>query len=122
VRAIFAASSAEGSAVGQAGARPADEEEKQEVDADKASGDEPSAAESAAGSARGAPDPANGAPVEEEDAEAAEARAYEEEVVRQIARDESACPERAQLEKVLRLKRRFRVIKTATTTAQIERL
>jgi len=43
-------------------------------------------------------------------------------VLRQIARDEGGCPERAQLEKVLRLKRRFRVVRTATTTVQMERL
>jgi hypothetical protein len=48
-----------------------------------------------------------------EHAEEAEEKAYEDEVQRQIARDEVACPERAQLEKVLRLKRRFRVNRRA---------
>ena len=40
-----------------------------------------------------------------------EERAYLEEVDRQIGRDEVNAPEKAQLEKVLRLKRRFRINK-----------
>jgi hypothetical protein len=47
----------------------------------------------------------------EEDAEEVfdDERAYTEEVFRQIAKDEHVCPERAQLEKVLRIKQRFRI-------------
>ena len=42
-------------------------------------------------------------------------RAYLEEVHRQIAKDEVSFPERAQLEKVLRLKQRFRIDKKKPT-------
>lgn len=48
---------------------------------------------------------------EAEVVEVDEEQAYLEEVHRQIARDEVNAPEKAQLEKVLRLKRRFRVNK-----------
>ena len=51
--------------------------------------------------------------VEEDEADAADERAYEEEINREIAQlMESEEPERGQLEKILRLKRRFRVNKT----------
>lgn len=56
------------------------------------------------------------------DAEEAENQAWEEEVARQIARDEVHAPARAQLEKVLRLKRRFRVNKAAPAWAQMQRV
>lgn len=48
---------------------------------------------------------------EAEVVEVDEEQAYLEEVNRQIAKDEINAPEKAQLEKVLRLKRRFRVNK-----------
>lgn len=41
---------------------------------------------------------------------------------RQIAKDEVAAPERAQLEKILRLKRRFRVDKSKTAAEQMEKM
>lgn len=121
VRAIFAGS-AEGSSGRYGNARPEDEGEKPEGDAEKAAADSLPATETAAGSATTAPNAAPGSGNPTENAELAEDRAYEEEVMRQIAKDEEFCPERAQLEKVLRLKRRFRVSKSAPAEAQMQRL
>lgn len=61
--------------------------------------------------------------VEEDEADAADERAYEEEVNREIAQlMESEEPERGQLEKILRLKRRFRVNKTKSAVEQFDKL
>lgn len=68
-------------------------------------------------SARGSP-PFDEDQDDEEDY--ADERAYTEEVHRQIAKDEIAFPERAQLEKVLRLKQRFRVNKKKSTFKQMD--
>lgn len=49
-------------------------------------------------------------------------RVWREEVEKQIAKDEVYAPERAQLEKVVQLRRRFRVDKKCSAPEQMERL
>ena len=61
-------------------------------------------------------------PVEAAPAKEADDDQYEEEVLRQIAKDELNQPERAELEKCLRLKRRFRVNKSSPPGEQMGRL
>ena len=56
---------------------------------------------------------------EEEESEVDSEVAYEEEVFRQIAKDEQEEPELAEIEIILRLKRRFRVTKTKTAAEQL---
>ena len=61
-------------------------------------------------------------PIPDVDPEVAEAQAYEEEVNRQIAADwDGENPERAELEEVLRLKRRFRINKGKTAPVQFNK-
>jgi hypothetical protein len=59
---------------------------------------------------------------QDEEEDFADERAYIEEIHRQIAKDESANPDKAQLEKILRLKQRFRVNKKKPTPKQMDQL